>query len=52
VQRREPWRRASVVADLCFATISGRGPDGYRDAMQQVRDELLRLGDARDRGWR
>jgi 3-dehydroquinate dehydratase-2 len=47
VQRREPWRRTSVIADLCFATISGRGPDGYRDALRQVRDELDRL--ARER---
>src|SRR5439155_17319496 len=50
VQRREPWRRVSVIADLCFATISGRGPDGYRDAMLQVREELVRLDHARERG--
>jgi 3-dehydroquinate dehydratase II len=50
VQRREPWRRVSVIADLCFATISGRGPDGYRDALQQVHDELQRLGVERGRG--
>ena len=48
VQRREPWRRASVIADLCFATISGRGPDGYRYALERVRDELVRIGDARE----
>ena len=23
----------SVIGELCFATISGRGPDGYRDAL-------------------
>ena len=45
VQRREPWRRVSVIADLCFATISGRGPDGYREALQRVRAELDRLAD-------
>jgi len=44
VQAREPWRRVSVVADLCFATISGRGPDGYRDALQRLREELERGG--------
>lgn len=42
VQNREPWRRVSVIGDLCFATISGRGPDGYRDALVQLRDELER----------
>jgi 3-dehydroquinate dehydratase-2 len=40
VQSREPWRRVSVIGELCFATISGRGPDGYRDALVQLRDEL------------
>jgi 3-dehydroquinate dehydratase II len=44
VQRREPWRRVSVIRDLCFATISGRGPDGYRDALALLREELERGG--------
>ena len=44
VREREPWRRVSVIADLCFATVSGRGPDGYRDALERLRDELERGG--------
>jgi 3-dehydroquinate dehydratase-2 len=44
VQRREPWRRESVIRELCFATISGRGPGGYRDALGQLREELERGG--------
>ena len=40
VQAREPWRRISVIRDLCFATISGRGPDGYREALERLREEL------------
>jgi 3-dehydroquinate dehydratase II len=40
VEAREPWRRVSVVRDLCFATISGRGPDGYRDALLSLRQQL------------
>jgi 3-dehydroquinate dehydratase-2 len=44
VQRREPWRRVSVIADLCLATISGRGPDGYRDALVRLREELEQGG--------
>jgi 3-dehydroquinate dehydratase-2 len=40
VQNREPWRRVSVLRELCFATVSGRGPDGYRDALELLRDEL------------
>jgi 3-dehydroquinate dehydratase II len=40
VQQREEWRRRSVVADLCVATVSGRGPEGYRDALTRLREEL------------
>jgi 3-dehydroquinate dehydratase II len=40
VQNREPWRRVSVIRELCVATICGRGPDGYRDALALLRDEL------------
>jgi 3-dehydroquinate dehydratase-2 len=42
VQRREAWRRVSVVSDLCLATVSGRGPDGYRDALTRLKEELDR----------
>ena len=42
VQHRETWRRVSVISELCFATISGRGPDGYRDALALLREELDR----------
>jgi 3-dehydroquinate dehydratase-2 len=44
VKHREPWRRVSVLGELCFATVSGRGADGYRDALVQLRDELERSG--------
>ena len=40
VEHREEWRRASVVRDLCLITISGRGPDGYRDALARLKGEL------------
>ncbi len=42
VQGREPWRRTSVIGELCFATVSGRGPDGYGEALKMLRDELDR----------
>jgi 3-dehydroquinate dehydratase-2 len=42
VEQRESWRRVSVIRDLCFATISGRGPDGYGEALVRLRDELAR----------
>ena len=40
VDAREEFRRASVIRDLCVATVSGRGPDGYRDALVRLREEL------------
>jgi 3-dehydroquinate dehydratase-2 len=40
VMNREEFRRVSVVRDLCVATISGRGPDGYRDALTRLKEEL------------
>ncbi len=44
VEAREPWRRVSVIRELCFQTISGRGPDGYREALVCLHDELERAG--------
>jgi 3-dehydroquinate dehydratase-2 len=40
VSSREEWRRVSVIRDLCVATVSGRGVDGYRVALERVRQEL------------
>ncbi|MEA2255770.1 MAG: 3-dehydroquinate dehydratase [Solirubrobacteraceae bacterium] len=40
VQRREEWRRLSVVRDLCLATYSGQGVDGYRAALERLKEEL------------
>jgi len=46
VQRRETWRRVSVIAELCFATIAGHGPDGYAEALPLLREHLDRSGAA------
>jgi 3-dehydroquinate dehydratase-2 len=40
VSNREPWRRVSVISELCVATVSGEGPDGYRTALEKLRPEL------------
>jgi 3-dehydroquinate dehydratase II len=40
VQSREQWRRVSVIGELCVATVSGRGADGYDEALGLLRDEL------------
>jgi 3-dehydroquinate dehydratase-2 len=42
IDGREEWRRRSVISDLCVARIAGRGPDGYREALQSLREELTR----------
>jgi 3-dehydroquinate dehydratase-2 len=40
VDAREPWRRQSVIRELCIAHVAGKGPDGYRDALECLRKEL------------
>jgi 3-dehydroquinate dehydratase II len=40
VMSREPFRQVSVVRDLCLTTISGQGPDGYRQALVTLKDHL------------
>ena len=38
VQARDEWRRHSVISDLCIATVSGKGIEGYRDALVLLSD--------------
>jgi 3-dehydroquinate dehydratase II len=42
VDRREQWRRTSVITELCIARVAGRGPDGYREALEGLRVEFAR----------
>ena len=37
---REPWRHVSVIGDLCLANVRGLGPDGYRRAMELLREHI------------
>lgn len=37
---RDEWRQLSVVRPLCLATVAGRGPDGYREALQLLAEEI------------
>jgi 3-dehydroquinate dehydratase II len=37
---REPFRHVSVIEDLCFASVRGRGPDGYREGLELMRERL------------
>ena len=40
VDKREEWRRQSVIADLVIGTVAGKGPDGYREALELLAREL------------
>jgi 3-dehydroquinate dehydratase-2 len=40
IERRESWRQLSVIRELCFAWVAGRGADGYDDALRLVREHL------------
>jgi 3-dehydroquinate dehydratase-2 len=40
VENRDDWRRDSVFDGLVLAKISGKGPDGYGEALERIAAEL------------
>ena len=40
VESRDDWRRESVFDGLVLRKISGKGPDGYREALEALAAEL------------
>ena len=34
ITKREKWRRTSVIEDVVTARVIGKGPDGYREALE------------------
>lgn len=40
VEEREPHRRISVIRDLAVAAVWGKGPDGYREALEILKGHL------------
>ena len=36
VDEREEWRRFSVLEDIAAARFIGKGPDGYREAIEHI----------------
>ena len=40
IAAREEFRRHSVISDLCVATVSGQGPEGYREGLARLKKEL------------
>jgi 3-dehydroquinate dehydratase-2 len=40
LEKREDWRRNSVLDGLVIEAISGKGPDGYRDALAVLKEAI------------
>jgi 3-dehydroquinate dehydratase-2 len=40
VKAREGFRGHSVISEVCVATVAGLGPDGYRDALQRLKEAM------------
>jgi 3-dehydroquinate dehydratase-2 len=40
VDSRQDWRRVSVFDGLVLAKVAGKGPEGYREALAALADEL------------
>jgi 3-dehydroquinate dehydratase II len=38
VDEREEWRRHSVIADVVEHRIVGKGPEGYREALEYLKE--------------
>ena len=40
VKHREPFRAVSVLEEVCLASVSGQGVDGYRVALEHLKGAL------------
>jgi 3-dehydroquinate dehydratase-2 len=40
VDKREEWRQHSVLQDVAAARIVGKGPDGYREALAYLAEQV------------
>jgi len=40
VGSREEWRRHSVLEGVVIGAVSGKGPDGYRDALAMLKEAI------------
>jgi 3-dehydroquinate dehydratase-2 len=38
IEAREEWRRHSVISDLAAHRVVGKGPDGYREALEFLKE--------------
>jgi 3-dehydroquinate dehydratase-2 len=40
VKHRESFRALSVLEDVCLSSVSGQGVDGYRVALERLKEAL------------
>ena len=40
IEEREEWRRRSVIRDACLGSVQGKGVDGYREALEMLKEAL------------
>jgi 3-dehydroquinate dehydratase II len=40
IRSREKWRRHSVLEGVVVGAVAGKGPDGYREALQMLKQAL------------
>jgi 3-dehydroquinate dehydratase II len=40
VSQRDDFRRDSVIRDLCLGFVEGKGVDGYREALELLKDRF------------
>ena len=40
IEKREEWRQSSVLADLAAKRVLGKGPDGYREALDFIVEQV------------
>ena len=40
VKNREPFRAVSVLDGVCLASVSGQGVDGYRAALERLKEAM------------
>jgi 3-dehydroquinate dehydratase II len=40
IEQREEWRRTSVLADVAAKRVLGKGPEGYREALEFIVEQV------------
>jgi 3-dehydroquinate dehydratase-2 len=40
IEGREEWRRQSVIRDVVIGHVHGKGADGYREALEMLKETL------------